>query len=137
MPVATSIPAVTVAVNTSNNRVLAVTGMLNPDVRPSLIVPNNTTPVNDGANVTSAPGTLVKLLSGVGDEYSCAVIVIVLPIRVRATVVLKYAAISVIVPARGIENAKLSTWPGPPVRSMIPPVTIMFDVLELPKPSAL
>lgn len=86
---ATSRPAVTVAENTINKRVCAVTGMLSPVVMPLLIVPRAIIPVKEGANVTKAPGTAVKLLSGVGALNSWAVMVIVEPTKVTAAVVLK------------------------------------------------
>lgn len=78
-----------VAENTSSNRVSAVTGMASPVVIPLLIVPRAKTPVNGGAKVTSAPGTAVKVLSGVGELNNCAVRVTVVPTRVKAAVVLK------------------------------------------------
>lgn len=82
--------------------------MLNPVVIPELVVPADTIPVRDGANVTVAPGTGTKMLSGVADAYNCAVIVIISPIGANAAVVLKKALKEVIVPARGTEKAKLS-----------------------------
>jgi hypothetical protein len=86
---ATSIPAVTVAEKTISNRSLAATGILSPVVNPLEIVPNAIMPVNAGAKVTIAPGTAVKLLSGVVDRNNCAVIVIVDPTKLSAAVVLK------------------------------------------------
>ena len=86
---ATSRPAVTVAEKTINKRVCDVTGILSPVVMPLLIVPRAKTPVKGGANVTKAPGTAVKLLSGVGALNSWPVMVIVAPTNVNAAVVLK------------------------------------------------
>jgi hypothetical protein len=78
-----------VAENTNSRRVCGVTGIAKPVVMPLLIVPRARTPVRAGANVTTAPGTAVKVLSGVVDSNNCAVIVIVEPTRANATVVLK------------------------------------------------
>lgn len=63
--VAMSMPAVTLAENTSSSLVPAVTGMDKPDVMPLLVAPMATMPVNGGASVTEAPGTAVKILFGV------------------------------------------------------------------------
>ena len=78
------------------------------------MVPNETKPVSGGAKVTTAPGIGLKMLFGVVELYNCAVIVRVDPKSVNAAVVLKYADIDVIVPSRGIENAKLSSVPPAP-----------------------
>ena len=57
-----------VAVNTTNSRVPAVTGMDRPVVSPLEMVPILTTPVRLGATVVLAPGIGVTMLSGVVDE---------------------------------------------------------------------
>jgi len=71
------------------NLVCDVTGIDKPVVRPFETVPIETMPVKGGANVTIAPGIGVKVLSGVVDEYNCAVIVAVVPIKAKAVVELK------------------------------------------------
>jgi hypothetical protein len=81
--------------------------MFNPLTIPLLIVPGASTPVRAGAKVTIAPGTGVNILSGVVDVYTWAVTFIVVPTRVSPVEVLKKADKEVIVPSRGIENAKL------------------------------
>lgn len=63
--------------------------MLRPVVMPDATVPIASTPVKAGASVTVAPGMAVNVLSGVGELYSCAVIVMVDPRRFNAAVVLK------------------------------------------------
>ena len=63
----TSMPAVTSDEKTNNKRVSAVTGIVNPVVIPLLISPIPINPVKGGVSVTTAPGTAVKLLSGVVD----------------------------------------------------------------------
>ena len=123
-----------VAENTSNNRVLAATGILNPEVKPSLVVPIFKLPDSAGKRVTPAPGIAVKTSFGVGDEYTCAVIVAVLPGRSKAADVLKYAEMSVIVPALGIENAVLSRPPEPAILKVLP--TIVRADEEVPNPNA-
>jgi hypothetical protein len=65
-----------------------VTGTLKPVVNPELIVPIPIIPVNEGDKVTIAPGTAVKVLFGVLDWKSCAVIVTVDPTSDAAAVVL-------------------------------------------------
>ena len=87
--VARSIPPVTRAENTNINRVSAVTGMDRPVVMPLLVVPIATIPVRGGAKVTTAPATGVKILSGVVDSYSWAVIVTSVPTKDNASKVLK------------------------------------------------
>ena len=72
---------------------------------PLVIVPTVITPVKDGTRVTSAPGIGVKVSSGVGELYSCAVMVTVDRASVTVAATLKYAAISVMVPALGMEKA--------------------------------
>lgn len=121
------------AVNTNSRRVWFVTGIERPVTVPEDICPTEITPVNAGANVTSAPATAVKLLFGVDELYNCAVIVIVLPTRLNAAVVLKNADILVIVPALGIEKAKFVRVPAAFVRSMIPPA-MLTPGAEDPKP---
>ena len=74
-------------------------------VNPELIVPIARMPVSAGAKVATAPAIGVKVLLGVVDSYSCAVIVIVEPTRLSAAVVLKNAASDVMVPLRGTEKA--------------------------------
>ena len=91
-------------------------------------------PVRAGAKVTTAPGTATKLLFGVADLYNWAVIVIVLPTRLKAAVVLKNADMLVITPSLGIENAKLVNVPAAFVRSITPP-TILIPGAEDPKPT--
>jgi len=86
--VAISIPAVTLAESTNISRVPAVTGIESPVVKPLETVPMLTSPLNGGARVTVAPGTGAKLSFGVGELYSCAVIVTVLPTRAAATATL-------------------------------------------------
>ena len=86
--VATSIPAVTLAENTSSNLVPAVTGITNPVVNPLEITPIATAPVSGGARVTIAPGTGEKTSLGVGELYNWAVIVTVDPTRDTAAAVL-------------------------------------------------
>src|SRR5690606_22753566 len=88
-------------------------------------------PVRDGANVTKAPGTGKKVLSGVDEENNCAVIVTLSPIRAKATVLLKNPEIEVMMPSRGTEKAKL----GIVVPSTIPPMKLT-PVTQLPKPPA-
>lgn len=78
-------------------------------------------PVNAGARVTIAPGIGEKILFGVTDWYNCAWMVTVLPTRVSARVVLKYALNAVIVPALGTENAKLVNVPAAFVKSIVVP----------------
>ncbi len=87
--VATSMPAVTSAANTIKSRVPAAMGIFRPVVRPLEMEPMPTMPDSKGERVTIAPGIGKKTLSGVVDAYSCAVSVTVVPIRERATVVLK------------------------------------------------
>ncbi len=67
---AMSMPAVTLAENTSSNLVPAVTGMDKPSVMPLLVVPMATMPVKLGVRVTDAPGTAVNILLGVGELKS-------------------------------------------------------------------
>lgn len=55
------------AVKTNKSLVCAVTGILKPVVIPEDNVPTDITPVNAGANVTTAPGTAVNVLFGVVD----------------------------------------------------------------------
>ncbi|MDF2567912.1 MAG: mucin 17-like protein, partial [Oscillospiraceae bacterium] len=129
-----SVTPAAVAVNTIKSRVSAVTGIASPVVSPLLIVPIATTPVSGGANVTIAPGIGANVLSGVVELYSCAVRVTVVPTRANATVVLKYAAIEVIVPSLGTEKAKFVNKPGPPVKSIVAPNTVA-SVVEVPKPT--
>ena len=84
-----------------------------------------------------APEIAVKVLFGTVELYNCAVIVTVEPIRANATVLLKYAAIEVMTPARGEENAKSITGPkAVPVRSIVPP-TKLIPVAEDPNPMRL
>jgi len=80
---------VTAGVKTSNKRVPAVTGIDRPVVIPLKTAPNVTNPVSDGAKVTVAPGTAVKVLLGVAELYNWAVTVIVEPIKVKAPATLK------------------------------------------------
>jgi hypothetical protein len=80
---------VAVAEKTRSRRVCAVTGIAKPVVMPLEVVPKATMPFSGGANVTIAPGTAVKVLLGVGELNSWAVIVAVEPTRVNAAVVLK------------------------------------------------
>jgi hypothetical protein len=103
----TSDKPVAVAEKTINKRVSGVTDMDKPVRIPLLTVPIPSIPVSAGAKVTGVP-IGEKILSGVVELYNCAVMVIVDSTRARATVVLKYAAMDVIVPARGTEKAKLS-----------------------------
>jgi hypothetical protein len=103
--VLTSDKPAAVAENTINNLVCPVTGIANPVRIALLIVPTASMPVRAGANVTEVPATGEKVLSGVVELYNCAVIVIVDPTKANAVVVLKNAAIEVIVPSRGTEKA--------------------------------
>jgi hypothetical protein len=66
-----------------------VTGIDNPVITPSLIVPNEMIPVRAGDNVTAVPATGEKVLSGVVELYNCAVTVIVDPISANGAEVLK------------------------------------------------
>ena len=68
-----------VALKTTISLVWSVTGMLRPVVVPLVIVPIASTPVNAGARVTMAPGTGVKVSSGLDDSYSWALSVTVVP----------------------------------------------------------
>ena len=77
------------AVKTNNKRVWFVTGTFNPVKVPEVMEPMDKIPVNDGDNVALAPGTAVKLLSGVVERYNVARIVIFDPIKDNAAVVLK------------------------------------------------
>ncbi len=63
--------------------------MFRPVVIPLEMEPMPTRPVNVGDRTTSAPGTGKNTLFGALDAYSCAVSVTVVPIKDRATVVLK------------------------------------------------
>lgn len=134
--VLTSVTPAAVAENTSSNRVWLVTGIANPVRVPLLIAPTATTPVRAGAKVTAVPATGEKMLSGVVELYSCAVIVRVVPVRVNGAVVLKKASIDVIIPARGTEKAKLSAVAEGPVRSMVAPREVRPGP-ELPNPTKL
>lgn len=82
-------PDVTRAENANSKRVCGVTAIDRPVVIPELIVPMLSNPVKDGDNVTDAPGIGVKVSFGVVERYSCAVIVTVEPMRVKAAAVLK------------------------------------------------
>ena len=79
--------------------------MFRPLVIPEEFVPIEITPVNEGASTTLVPAAGVNKSSGVADEYSCTVIRTVVPTSATAFEVLKYAAIAVIVPSRGMEHA--------------------------------
>lgn len=59
-----------VAEKTSRILVSVDIGILSPVVNPLDIVPKPIGPVNEGVNVTIAPGIGVKILFGVVDEYS-------------------------------------------------------------------
>ena len=109
---------------TISKRVSVVTGMLSPVSKPFEVVPMASAPVKAGASVTAVPAIGVNVLSGVVDSYSCAVMVTVVPTNAKATVVLKKAAIEVMVPSRGTENASLTAIPGPPVKSIDAPRTV-------------
>lgn len=108
--------------------------MLRPVVNPLEIVPIATMPVRGGAKVTTAPGTAVKVLFGAVEAYNWAVIVTVEPTSACAAVVLKYALIDVMVPVLGTLNPKFINVPGPPVRSMVPPIVATPEA-EFPKPT--
>jgi hypothetical protein len=103
--------------------------MLKPVRMPLLTAPIDTTPVSAGASVTAVPGIGVNVSSGVGDDHSSAVIVTVVPTSARPTVLLKYAAMDVMVPSLGIEKAKLLI-----VASVMSGVVIITPVNELPNP---
>lgn len=105
------IPAAVIEI-TINKRVLLVTGIDNPVRMPFETVPNERIPVSGEAKVTAVPAIGENVLSSVGDEYNWAVTVTVDPTKLNATVVLKYAAIDVIVPSRGAEKAILRPIPG-------------------------
>lgn len=124
---------VAVAVKTKSKRVWFVTDIESPVTVPEDMVPRASMPVSDGDNVTTAPGTAVKLLFGVEELYNWAVIVMVLPRRLNAAVVLKNAEILVIVPFLGIEKAKFVNVPAGFVRSITPP-RILRPGAEDPKP---
>ena len=115
--------------NTINRRVPAVTGMDNPVLMPLLVVPIPNIPVKAGANVTVAPTTGEKVLSGTVELYNCAVIVTVEPTRASAAVVLKNAAIDVMVPSLGTEKAKLLK-----AEVLITPPTMLTPLVEFPNP---
>lgn len=85
----TSVSPAAVAENTSSRRVCAVTGIANPVVMPLEMLPKAMIPVSGGASVTTAPGTAVNALSGVGELNNCAVMVTVEPTKAKAAVVLK------------------------------------------------
>ena len=118
-----------IAENTNSRRVSGVTAIDNPVRRPLLTFPAETTPVSAGASVTVVPAIGEKILLGVVELYSCAVMVTVDPTSARGVVMLKYAAIDVIIPSRGTEKAKLVFMPSPPVRSMIAPNTVVSVAL--------
>lgn len=120
---------VAVAENTNSRRVFAVTGIDNPVKRPLLTAPTNTAPVSVGTSVTAVPAIGEKILSGVVELYNCAVMVMMDPVSAKSVVVLKYAVIDVMVPLRGTEKAKLVFIPGPPVRSMVGPKTVVSVAL--------
>ncbi|ACV63876.1 hypothetical protein Dtox_3125 [Desulfofarcimen acetoxidans DSM 771] len=128
---------VAVAENTNNKRVSCVIGIDNSVVILWLVLPSEIVPVRAGANVTTAPGTGLKVLLGVVELYNCAVMVIVVPVRLSNIVLLKYAVIDVMVPDRGAEKAKLINGPvTPPVRSIVSPEIVM-PVAELTNPTIL
>jgi hypothetical protein len=82
-------PAVTSAANTISSRVPAATGIFRPVVMLLEMEPMPIRPVSVGERMTTAPGMGKKTLFGAEDAYNCAVSVTVVPIRERATVVLK------------------------------------------------
>ena len=127
----------TSAENTINKRVPVVTCIDRPEIETLLTEPIEIIFVNAGDNVTAAPETGVKVLSGTVDWYNCAVMLTVDPIRVNDAVVLKYAVIEVIVPVRGTESARLSKVPEAPVKSIVPLLAILTPAAELPNPTRL
>ena len=121
---------------TIKRQVSGATGIDNPVVIPLVIVPTGITPVNTGASVTIAPGTGVKISLGIVELHNCAVIVseaMPEPVISIRDAVLKYAAIDVIVPSRGAENAILRLIPKLLERFIIPPVALIPDA-ESPNP---
>ncbi len=73
---------------------------------PLLIAPTDNIPVSAGVSITAVP-IGEKVLFGAVELYNCAVMVIDDSIKAKPITVLKYAAIDVIVPARGTEKAIL------------------------------
>lgn len=97
--------------------------MFKPDAVAWKVVPIETTPLI-GPSVTSAPGTGVKILSGVAELYSCAVIDAVVPTKVSASVVEKNALSPVMTPSRGRLKAKLERVPAGLVKLIELPRTV-------------
>ena len=88
------------AENTINKRSPAIIGCEIVLDKPLLMLPMVTIPVSDGVRVRTAAVGL-KMLLPADARYTWAVIVRVDPIRDNAAVVVKEAAIPVIVPFRG------------------------------------
>ena len=130
----TKLNPVAVAVNTNINRVCAGTGIDKPVNIPLEIDPIESIPVNEGVRVINVPGIAVIVLLGTVDWYNCAVIVIVLPTKDNAAVVEKKISIAVMVPSRGIVNAKFVNVPLGLVKSIVLP-TIDKPGAELPNPT--
>jgi len=108
-----------VILNTNNNLVWAVIEIDNPVRIADDIVPTETTPVMAGDNVAKVLEIGEKVLSGIIDEYNCALTVMVEPTKLNGAVVEKYVEILVIIPSLGMDHAKLSSTPEDPVKSIV------------------